>query len=366
MDLQVAEVFHPGEYLKDELDARKWTQAEFAEIIGRPPKVINQIISGKLGVTPETAVQLAKAFGTSPELWINLQTKYLLSKVKNEDNAIERKSFLSSHFPIREMIKRGWLVASENIGVLEQQVKDFFELDSLDAKPTFAHSAKKTSYTANIPTEHLAWLFKAKRLAQQQIVKKYNKDKLLGALEELSALLLSPEETRHVQKILSESGVRLLFVESLPASKIDGACFWLDANKPVIVLSLRLDRIDNFWFVLRHEIEHIIHEDNKDAVIIDEDVGAGKDLPFEEIRANQASAAFCVDQTQLDNYIARTSPYVFTEIKVLGFAKRLNIHPGIVVGQLQHKFEDYKMLRKHLAKVRHIILENNTHDGWGN
>ncbi|KAI1694314.1 hypothetical protein Ddc_22202 [Ditylenchus destructor] len=53
------------------------------------------------------------------------------------------------------------------------------------------------------------------------------------------------------------------FVEALSGSKIDGACFWLDAHKPVIGMTLRFDRIDNFWFVLRHEIEHVLREDGR-------------------------------------------------------------------------------------------------------
>ena len=46
--------------------------------------------------------------------------------------------------------------------------------------------------------------------------------------------------------------------EALPSSKIDGVCLWLDQHSPVIGMSLRFDRIDNFWFVLGHEIEHAL------------------------------------------------------------------------------------------------------------
>lgn len=71
-----AKVFPPGEFLADELEARGWTQSEFAEIIRRPTKVVNEIIAGKKAITPDTAREFAAAFGTSPHYWMNLQTAY--------------------------------------------------------------------------------------------------------------------------------------------------------------------------------------------------------------------------------------------------------------------------------------------------
>lgn len=69
-----AEVFHPGEHLLDELNARGWTQTEFAEIVGRSVRLVNEIIKGKRGITPETARGFAAALGTSPEFWLNLDS----------------------------------------------------------------------------------------------------------------------------------------------------------------------------------------------------------------------------------------------------------------------------------------------------
>ena len=82
-------------------------------------------------------------------------------------------------------------------------------------------------------------------------------------------MILAPEETRHIPRLMAECGVRFVIVEVLPQAKIDGACFWLDANSPVIGMSARFDRIDNFWFVLRHEIEHVLRKDGMEAEIVD-------------------------------------------------------------------------------------------------
>lgn len=77
-----AEVFHPGEFLRDELDARDWTQTEFAKIIGRPVQLVNRIIAGKTGISTRTALEFGAAFGTGAQVWVNLQTAYQLSRVR--------------------------------------------------------------------------------------------------------------------------------------------------------------------------------------------------------------------------------------------------------------------------------------------
>ena len=77
-----ARVFAPGEFTQDELRARGWTPADLANIMGRPLDTVNEIISGKKSITPETAVGLARAFGTSAELWSNPESKYRLPWLK--------------------------------------------------------------------------------------------------------------------------------------------------------------------------------------------------------------------------------------------------------------------------------------------
>ena len=74
-----AEVFPPGEYLRDELDERGWTASEFAGIIDRPPQAVSEILNGK-AITAETARSFADALGTTPELWLNLQSVYRLHR----------------------------------------------------------------------------------------------------------------------------------------------------------------------------------------------------------------------------------------------------------------------------------------------
>jgi addiction module HigA family antidote len=68
----------PGRILTRELEARGWTQKDLAGIMGRPTQAINKIVKGTKQITPETALELAEAFGTSAELWTNLEAQYRL------------------------------------------------------------------------------------------------------------------------------------------------------------------------------------------------------------------------------------------------------------------------------------------------
>jgi addiction module HigA family antidote len=87
-----AEVFHPGEHLRDELAARGWTQSDLARIVGRPLQAINEIVLGKKRVTAETAKSIGAALGTGPELWVNLQTSYDLFHAPEPSPAIAKRA----------------------------------------------------------------------------------------------------------------------------------------------------------------------------------------------------------------------------------------------------------------------------------
>ena len=101
--LRPARVVSPGRILSRELEARGWTQKDLAEIIGRPIQTINEIIRGTKQVTPETALELADAFNTSPEFWMNLEANYrlhLARKERDEQEIVRKSSCMNSHrFP---------------------------------------------------------------------------------------------------------------------------------------------------------------------------------------------------------------------------------------------------------------------------
>lgn len=360
-----AEVFSPGEYLNDELEARGWSQAEFADIIGRPAPVVSQIIRGKRAITPEIAKELSAALGTSAEVWMNLEAAYQLQMTEAPPPRITRRARLRERCPIREMTSRGWINDSQNVDVLDANVRRFLGVNSLDDRQAVAFAAKQTAYDRPLTNTQEVWLLRVKQLAETMAVANYSEARLSLAVEQMRGLLRSPDEARHVPRLLAEAGVRFVVVEKLPGLKIDGVCFWLSRTKPVIGMSLTHDRIDNFWFVLRHEIEHVLNGDGKDGAIIDNELeGAPANISEQEQRANEAAADFCVPRADMDDFMARKGP-LFTDDNIRRFARTLNVHPGLVAGQLRRRQGKYGLYTKHLAKIRHVVVLTALADGFG-
>jgi HTH-type transcriptional regulator / antitoxin HigA len=360
-----AEVFSPGEFIQDELDARGWTQGDLAQIMARPLRLVNELVAGKKQITPETARGLAKAFGDDDALyWMNLDSAYRLAQTEPADESVGRRAKLYSRFPIRELTKRKWIEPSDNLDVIEHRVCRFFRINNIGERPQFAHAAKAAKYDERTHLQY-AWLFRAKELAEGVSSSPYSERKLREAIGKLRAHLVSPEEIRRVPAILAEAGVRFVIVEFIPGAKIDGAAFWLN-DGPVIALSLRFDRLNNFWFVLRHEIEHVL---NKDGTMIDvelvERIQRRDTLPAEEVKANEAAAEFSVPKAEMDSFVLRVRP-LYSEQRILLFAKRIAVHPALIVGQLQFRGEiPYTHFHKHLIKVREIVTQTALTDGWG-
>ena len=141
----------------------------------------------------------------------------------------------------------------------------------------------------------------------------------------------------------------------------------LDAASPVIGMTTRFDRINNFWFVLRHEIEHVLRKDGRSHAVIDADLEGehANQTPLEEERvANAAAADFCVPTEKLESFMKRKRPFYY-ERDVVAFARTIYRHPGLVVGQMQRQMNNYKYLTRYLVKIRQFVLPGSIADGWG-
>lgn len=370
-ELKPAEVSPPGRLLQRELDERGWLQTDLAEILGRSTTVVNEIIQGKRGITPETARGLADALGTSAQFWLNREASYRLSLLEETD-MVSRRARLYEKAPVREMINRHWIEDSESIDVLEHSVTEFLGLSKIDERIDFAHAARKSTPYDEPPTPaQFAWLRRALQLAKATSARSFTDKNLSQLVPRLKLLMESPEETRHVPRILADCGIRFLVVEPLKSTKIDGATFWLNGS-PVIVLSLRFDRIDYFWHTLMHEVAHVWYKDGlNDRPRLDIEIVGDKSplsvVPVDaEARASEFAAHKIVPQEEMEGFIERVRP-LYSAIRVQGFAKRMKVHAGLVVGQLQHRGEiSYANLRRMLTPIRRFVITSGAlSDGWG-
>lgn len=356
---------HPGNHLKQILAEKGLLQSDLAFILGQAVASLNLIISGKRGISPDMSKALGKALGLPSEHFAKLQIAFDLAHANDPDPAITVRASILERYPIREMIKRGWIkdADAENIKI---QLEKFFGGEI----PYMAHAAKKSNYEAReIPAPQAAWLARVHQIARSLVAPKYSSHALVTTLDRFKELIISPEAARHVPRLLAECGVRYVIVETLPSAKIDGVCFWLNANAPVIGMSMRYDRIDNYWFVLRHEIEHVLRkhgmrEEMVDAELERERASVNYSLSEEERIANYAAAEFCVPSGKLESFLRRKYPFYY-EKDVLAFARLHGVHPGIVVGQMQHILDRYDYLKKHQVRIRQFVLPGAMADGWG-
>jgi len=373
---QLRETFHPGSFLSEELEYRGWSRLDLADITGKAASDISQIITGKRSITPETAIAFGDAFGTGPEYWMNLETAYQISQASVKTSQVAERAAIYSRYPVREIVKRGWIQASQDIATLKDQLAAFYRTDDLDEPFNFYCAARKaTDYSQYSNMFQDAWLARARNISESvQVSSAFTTSSVKGCIAKLRKWMHEPSEARHVPKTLAEAGIRMVIVEKVsPSAKIDGATFWLgdDKDQPVIALSLRYDRIDNFWFTLFHELSHVEHGEGKEAPVVDEDLmsEATKEKPDFEKRADADAESNCIDPREVDSFINRNHPY-FAETKILGFALVQKVHPGIVVGQLHNRYQTtgrglpHSHLGRLQVKIRQFVTETAMTDGF--
>lgn len=341
MDTAQAEVFPVGEFLADELDARDWTQAEFAEIIDRPAQFVSEIVSGKKEITRESAAQIGAALGTSPQIWLNLQDDYLLWKQEQNENTrselsdVARRAKLNEKGPI-SLLKRRGILQGANLDELEKETLKFFELRSLDEEPQLRLAAKKANHDEPLSALQTAWAYCVKHKAREALPPaNYSADALAAIGADLPRKLTTPEAFANLPDRLAGAGVRLVYVPALPGAKIDGCAMYVD-GVPVIGLSGRGKRLDKILFALLHEISHIAHghvDAESDGAIVEEveedldESGAGRTI---EAEANKQAGTWILP-TGFGSIPARvTGPWLSST------ASRTGLAQIVVVGRLQH------------------------------
>lgn len=365
----------PGEYIKHLLAAQRWTQRVLAIVLGEDETGINKIVADKRPVDAKLALAMGELFQVPPENFLELQKSYDLAQARitaRPDPGRITRAHLFGQLPVGEMIRRGWIDADDpkNVPEVEGALARFFGAASADEIEILPHAAKKTNVAGEATPVQLAWLYRVRQMANELVVPgRYSPPAVRNAINKLAELREDMDETRKVPRILAEAGIRYMLVEALSGSKIDGVSFWLNDFSPVIAMTTRYDRIDNFWFVLRHELEHVLCGHGRTAIMLDtelegERAGTGASLSDEERLANKAAADFCVPSAAFASFVLRKGPF-FSEQNIMAFARTHHLHPGLVAGRLQHETGRYNRFRSHQVKIRSVVAPSATVDGWG-
>lgn len=356
--------YPPSKYIKDFLDEKNWTQNDLAMILGWLPQDVSSLMNRRKKFTADVAQQLADVFDNSPEFWMNIEGRYwteVESRIAllqvSPSEAIKKRSDLFSKFPTKELQKRGWISKIADLDKLAPEIERLIiRGEKLQSQALF----KRTTKEAELNTPENLWLGRTMILAEMLPSERYNETRLDSLFNLLRKAAKSSQAVHKVAELLQRYGIRFVVNEKLPNANIDGAAFWLNENSPVVALSIRFNNIGSFWFALIHELIHIKHRDSFSL----DDLQNSPPNEIEE-RTNQEAADFLVPQGDLEQFIRSTAPY-YSKAKIINFATKMKVHPGIIVGQLQKRGEiGYNTHHDAMVAVRKEVTESAFTDGWG-
>lgn len=326
-----------GEVLGRELAARDWTQADLAGVLDRPTQFVSEIVTGKKEITRESAAQIAAALGHTAEYWLKLQDQYLLAEQSRDRTTqerlsdVRRRARLNDRGPIQLLRKRS-ILRAESLDELESEVLDLFEISSMDEEPLFAAAAKRSNRGEEVSSFQLAWVASIRRAAREALPSRpFVREDLEDVAARLARKVTTPTDFLRLPEMLTEAGVRLVYVESFPGSKIDGCALFVGTT-PVIGLSGRGKRLDKVLFALLHEAAHIVrgHVD-ADTVLVED---------LEDRHAQESQREREADDTAQNWVFPEGLPPLPSRVSatwIESAAAELSVAPIVLVGQLQHR-----------------------------
>lgn len=339
----------PGEYLRWFLDDRGIKIVDFARRTGRPTKTISEIISGKVSITTETALQFERVLGEGAGFWLALEAKHQLAKARCRESELssgEEARTWANNFPLSEMMKLKFFDKKPKISELADSVLRAFGVSSIPAwhehwqKRVDLSLFKQQGHHKIDPYAVAVWLRRAEMSADNIETAPYSEAGFREIIPQLKKLALEP--WGDVSNILIDEcakvGVAVALVPMVPNTGLRGAAYWATKDKAVIVISDRLKREANVWFSFFHEACHIL-EHSKKAIFIDQaEKGTGaRDI---EKEADEFSAETLIPKTVLESFIARFGARPSQSISSSAFRKFAAEHdvaPGLLLVRLQHE-----------------------------
>jgi HTH-type transcriptional regulator / antitoxin HigA len=335
----------PGESIVDLLEERGWTQAELAERLGYTEKHTSLLLNGKVSLTIDAALRLERVLGSKADFWLNLEANYQKHRARLETAELHtRWTAWLDELPLKELMLGGAIAkqridAKHKPGLVNECLR-FFGVASPDEWRTHYVGMQGAFRRSRIEQSDIgaisAWL----RLGERQVEKldgaKYDRPQFEKALLAIRRLTQQPPTAfePQIRELLASAGVLFVLVPSIPRAHVSGVARWMNGARPLIQMSLYGKTNDKFWFTFFHEAAHILlHANSRDerkSVFLDDPMSSRSDSPQEQ-EANAWAGDFLIPRDH-----RRTLGLLKNKLAVIEFAHRIGVHPGIVVGRLQH------------------------------
>lgn len=174
-------------------------------------------------------------------------------------------------------------------------------------------------------------------------------------LTQLVALSVFPDGPLRAMQMLRDHGIIPVVESHLPRTLLDGAALLLAEGIPVVALTLRHDRLDNFWFTLLHELAHVFLHFGSGLAdgFIDDDLG-NQLISTVEREADDFARNRLISDDLWKNSVVR---FTTESESVIKFARRLNVHPAIVAGRIRNE-RDFRLFPELVGsgQVRKLFL----------
>lgn len=338
---------NPIDAIKFRMEQLQLGQKDMVPFIGTKSKV-SEVLNGKRPLTLSMMRSLNKGLGISAEV---------LLKEPGANFPDDIQDLEWSRFPVVEMAKRCWIPEVDDIKEkAEELIRDFIaQAGGLQTVSTILlRQGRSGRYNLKMDRYALiAWCIRVLTLARKNPVKtKYIKGTVkLNTLQEVARLSYFDNGPLLAREYLEKHGIHLIVVPHLPKTYLDGAAFLLPDGTPVIGLTLRYDRIDNFWFCLLHELAHVSkHLSPSERIIVDDLDLRGSQVEMGNIIEKEA------DEMTRDGLIPKKvwdrkpSEGKTTTSEVYALAAKLKIHPAIIAGRIRYEQNNYKLLSRHVGK----------------
>ena len=319
------------------MDQQDLTPRDLVPYIGTRARV-SEVLSRKRPITMSMARALHEHLGIPAEV--------LLQKPAPTDNA-SLTHLEAARFPLKEMARRAWIPDVPDLkGRASELVAGLLGRaggpDALAAVPMYRKNDHQRINAKTDPSALRAWCW--------QVLASANDDPPSAPYEygtvtpdflrAVARLSLSEDGPVQARDFLADHGIALRVERHLPRTHLDAAALRLPGKPPVIGLTLRHDRIDNFWFCLLHELAHLgRHLDGRPEGFVDD-----LDLPGDDAReaeADEWAQEALIPRDEWDRSMIWAEP---ATLNVIYLANSLGIHPAIVAGRIRHESSNYRLL----------------------
>ncbi|WP_369371460.1 ImmA/IrrE family metallo-endopeptidase [Promicromonospora sp. Populi] len=325
-----------GEFIAEWLEDNDMSAAELSRRLGVSRKHVSELLSGKVGLSHDSALGLESVTGVPARRWNQIEALYQEDRARlNAESVLRAQYERATKFPLAYLRKWGLITATaHDKAELVRQLSTFFGVADLDAwYSTWSSGAvayRKVAVRSACPESLSTWLAIGEQRVEILELPPHNHEELRSAIPYLRALTREDPNTyiSRARDILSRAGVAFVIVPPIPGLGVFGATRWIH-SRPLVQLSLRGKTDDQLWFTLFHELGHVLlHPHNGLYLAVERDVLE---------READTFAAESLIPTEYEDLLPRGR----NKGAIKKLAEQLGVSPGIVLARAQRLTDDY-------------------------